>query len=673
MEKKVNKRRFLAALSAVLLISAALVTSCMNQLGDYEDKQEVTVIKEAPVGKGLVRIKVVDPDARTILPDVLPLSSMYYSVECTGVSHSGGIGLSTAVAFSALNNKAFPLDPDTYTVVITAWKEAGKINPLAGWDDTGVVVPAGGTKAIDVNLKGWIDDGFDTYTGSFTYAITLPAYPTTAGTAWTVTTPPVAYTTSKIDIIGPYPDTTTVAATSSLPTAGAVNNSGSPISLTAGYYKVKITISAANCQDRIVSSAMHIYNATTTNYTYTVPGLDQNTFSVRFNTNDIADSSATFPLTTPNIANAATVSDPGNPSNAGYIFGGWFTAGSGSGAVPDSATQWNFASSKVFKDTTLYAKWTAKTAVAIDFTAIPGVTPPVAGQAPVTTPIAATQTTDQYTGTISWTGSPSVFGANTAYTATITLTAEPGYTFNGVAQDIFTVAGAPGANVTNPTGSGNTCVVTAVFPNTDRTITIAAIPGVAKPLTGASPVVAITPTDQYTGTIEWDDDDDPFEAGKTYEATITLTAKPGYTLYGVPANFFTVANATSYANSINSGIVTAEFPETGPVGIEATITFDITDIAAGDIVRTGTATDPITYGDIAGSKTLIYTLDSKYDNVIWTIDGATFGTGNSVTISAANTTFLSKLVSGTRLIVVEGDDEDGIYWSRTISITVSNN
>ncbi|MDR1858566.1 MAG: formylglycine-generating enzyme family protein [Treponema sp.] len=94
----------------------------------------------------------------------------------------------------------------------------------------------------------------------------------------------------------------------------------------------------------------------------------------------------------------------------------------------------------------------------VTIAAIPGVTPPATGQAPATT-IAGTA---QYTGTVSW--SPPVtgtFAPSTAYRATITLSANPGFTFADVAADFFTVEGA--ASVGN---NKNSRVVNATFPAT---------------------------------------------------------------------------------------------------------------------------------------------------------------------------------------------------------------
>jgi prepilin-type N-terminal cleavage/methylation domain-containing protein len=94
-------------------------------------------------------------------------------------------------------------------------------------------------------------------------------------------------------------------------------------------------------------------------------------------------------------------------------------------------------------------------------------------------------------------------------------------------------------------------------------VNIAAIPGVTAPVTGATPDTAITETSQYTGTIAWNGNPTTFAGGVVYTATITLTAKSGYTFTGVAADFFTVSGATSDSNSANSGTVTAAFPATG--------------------------------------------------------------------------------------------------------------
>ncbi len=99
------------------------------------------------------------------------------------------------------------------------------------------------------------------------------------------------------------------------------------------------------------------------------------------------------------------------------------------------------------------------------------------------------------------------------------------------------------------------------------------ITGVTVPVAGETPNTTLTETDEYTGTVSWDPDDDAFASGTVYTATITLSAKTGYTFAGVTEDFFTVEGASSVSNAADSGIVTAVFPEatykvggTGPSG-----------------------------------------------------------------------------------------------------------
>lgn len=96
------------------------------------------------------------------------------------------------------------------------------------------------------------------------------------------------------------------------------------------------------------------------------------------------------------------------------------------------------------------------------------------------------------------------------------------------------------------------------------TVTKPAIVGISAPTAGEKPVYNIK-GEQFTGTITWTPDliDSKFGPQTVYTATITLTPKVGYKLDGVAANFFTVEGATSVTNAANSGVVTAEFPQTG--------------------------------------------------------------------------------------------------------------
>lgn len=228
--------------------------------------------------------------------------------------------------------------------------------------------------------------------------------------------------------------------------------------------------------------------------------------------------------------------------DAGYVFDTW-----SDGVLTATRTDNNITADKAVTATFL---------ATISATAIAGVTAPVTGA----TPTATISDTSEYTATISWNTNPVTFASNTIYTATITITPKTGYTLSGVPANFFTVAGATATNAVN------TGVVSALFPVTDTTINTAAIAGVTAPAKDAVPTATIADTAQYTATISWSPTDNPFLGTTVYTATITLTPKAGYTLTGVPANFFTVAGATA-TNTANTGVVTAVFPATYSVAI----------------------------------------------------------------------------------------------------------
>jgi hypothetical protein len=111
-------------------------------------------------------------------------------------------------------------------------------------------------------------------------------------------------------------------------------------------------------------------------------------------------------------------------------------------------------------------------------------------------------------------------------------------------------------------------------------IDLKAISGITPPVTGAVPTATIADTTEYTATISWATStapwptNSPFAVDTEYRATITLTPKTGYTLTGIPADFFTVDGATVVANNANSGTVTAVFPAT--TAVSPTSIFTIT-------------------------------------------------------------------------------------------------
>lgn len=110
----------------------------------------------------------------------------------------------------------------------------------------------------------------------------------------------------------------------------------------------------------------------------------------------------------------------------------------------------------------------------------------------------------------------------------------------------------------------------------EKPLSIQAIAGIAVPVKGAVPTASITDTTEYTAGITWSANPSVFAANTTYTATITLTPKAGYTVFGVAKNFFTVNGATA-SNSADTGVITAVFPATaGSGGGSSVVSYTVT-------------------------------------------------------------------------------------------------
>jgi formylglycine-generating enzyme required for sulfatase activity len=275
-----------------------------------------------------------------------------------------------------------------------------------------------------------------------------------------------------------------------------------------------------------------------------------------------------------------------------------------------------------------------KTGVTVTQLALGGLTAPVAGATAVGN---VTVTSDYASGQVSW--SPALnggkFNADTVYTATVTLVATSGKTVYGVGTNAYTWSGA--TSVSHVAHSG---VVVAVFPKTDATVTALALGGLTAPVTGETAATSVTETAQYTGSVTWSPAlvDGKFTSGTGYVATVTLTAKSGYTLTGVGANTFTATGGVA-THGANSGVVTVSYGvvmvpasliTSLPIGSGNTITnvtipnFNIgtTEVvgALWSEVRTWALANgytAINAGSNGGSTTLPIASVSWYDVVVW--------------------------------------------------------
>jgi hypothetical protein len=186
----------------------------------------------------------------------------------------------------------------------------------------------------------------------------------------------------------------------------------------------------------------------------------------------------------------------------------------------------------------------------------PYIPAPVTGVGPVTNFYAGT-----YGGTVAWTAGAmphsGLFQASTVYTATVTLYPGPGYTLDGVTSVTYN-----NQTLTYDTGTKKTTIAFAATGNGGGMPVVSNLNltnKVPTPLMGGKPGLTVSDL-QYTGTVVWSPDHDPFQYGVTYVATVTLAAASGYTFTGVEKNAFSHGGSSSVINNVGSGEVTITFP-----------------------------------------------------------------------------------------------------------------
>ena len=207
-------------------------------------------------------------------------------------------------------------------------------------------------------------------------------------------------------------------------------------------------------------------------------------------------------------------------------------------------------------------------------------TAPVAGATPATT-ASDNSGTPQFTGTVTWSTTSAIFDTSTSYTATIILTPiqSPVWSWpvSPVSVGPFTLSGATSISNDQPSPSGQTVTVRAIFPATGATVDLLNLNTgfLPAPVNGAVPTTSITRS-QYTGSVAWTNVDtgsttDTFFAPNTlYSAVLTLTSSASRTFYGVGENTFNVASAATTLNPAGTGStlqVTVTFLRTAAVDI----------------------------------------------------------------------------------------------------------
>jgi uncharacterized protein YegP (UPF0339 family) len=235
----------------------------------------------------------------------------------------------------------------------------------------------------------------------------------------------------------------------------------------------------------------------------------------------------------------------------------------------------------------------------------------------VTPDLPGTVTISPDTGVVTGTEMTAVYSGN----ETVRYQWKKGTSNVGLNSRKYTPSQAGSYTVTVSAEGYNSKTSAAVAVAAPAAVNIAAITGITVPVTGGTCVTRITDNEQFSGTVSWSPGvSSVFAVATQYTATITLTAKSGYTLQGVAADFFTVAGAAQAGNSPNSGVVTAVFPKTDGV-IPISMFQFLWDGEHGGLAIAGGGEVTVETG-----KTLtIAAQDAGYTIYEWHLDGADTG------------------------------------------------
>jgi len=358
-----------AALAVTLLITAALITSCVKPVDSSgisvsQGNQPETFVPPEGMGYLRLNLKFNSSDARTIMPD----TSLYDELSDFDTFDIYVLNGATVVASSiGVTSTAAPTTiavvPGTYTVKVFGNKELTPFIPedpgpppvpeepatylgLAVGEATGVVVAAAPTiNSATVTLKEIVDG---TGNGTFSWDLTEAD-----------TTPAASAQMSIIPLSGGTADYQPYGTNLVTGNAGAGElTSTAPLALKSGYYRVEIAQTRPNHASVKTVSVLHVYQGFDSEFVYDLPNLRLNVYTVTFNYND-GEASPTFgaPITgVPHGSTTAIIkpSDPVHRGDALIPFVNWYTEATG-GTV--FAFAGDLSHPPVINNLTLYARW----------------------------------------------------------------------------------------------------------------------------------------------------------------------------------------------------------------------------------------------------------------------------------------------------------------------------
>jgi len=362
---KTKKSGVYAALAAVLLITAVLVTTCVDPSFTNNSTSNTPNDRGSftpPPGKGYIRLNLgvekFSQAARTSMPTV------EYSV---WGDFDGGVDIDFIADGDPLNNETvagwngttvIPLTPDTYDIKVTGKANGGVV---VGYGEALSVLVSAGAGGADANIViKEIVDGVGTGTFNWTF--------TNTG----------AVTSATLNIVGLSSGAQTDYDNINWElVSGGVKSLSDTLTLDSGYYRLTLDLVKAGHANATVREIVHIWQGHITSFSK-VLSLNSNVHTVRYYYNDERD-----PAEPPNPAlyteeqfthgDFLTNPSAGVPVHldedniaTGIRFVGWYT----DDGSTDWGTQWAVGTTYVIRPQYLYAKWGGLT-VTIGYTTNP--------------------------------------------------------------------------------------------------------------------------------------------------------------------------------------------------------------------------------------------------------------------------------------------------------------
>jgi len=349
---KTMKSGVFAALTVVLLLAVALITSCPEPLGtgDFSVQQEgegAQTNSAAPsehTTNGAIYLNFGDSgssNGRTIRPNM----TLYDAVSKFSFFDVYFEDSSNVVTPFLNRTTTSVLGPytltttGTYEVRVYAYTAPGGVSgtnttAVAFGADTSVsVTSAGGTAEIDLaEIKDAVGNG------TFNLALSQPA--SNAATGITMSIVPLTGGTSSVTGVSLSNAQLTTYTTS----------------LLSGFYRVEITLSRTGGLTTIIREILHIYQGMTSTFTRQLPPVNTNEYTITYQYNDGATSNGTETIT-----HGDAITGPASPSPdpsttnfyAGHTWQGWYTE-----AGPSNwGTLAVLNTYKPVKTQTLYGRW----------------------------------------------------------------------------------------------------------------------------------------------------------------------------------------------------------------------------------------------------------------------------------------------------------------------------